>query len=233
MIEAFRRRGIYPKGVRSLSAESLCWTGPALDELPELKKLLPGVEYFRDVRPDWSLTSQREQAWKEAKASAARVHGWLADSGRSLGRFVGLALEKDAPRSIERNPKTGLPLFEVHSVRPARRSGPDGDSRTDLVIEITQRRHGYLDPETQAKVDRGEMKPPPHDFWFRGGCTILVDLESREVRYCIGKGIRSANRLEQQRKYLSGESDGSLAATYFGDARGRDREPFAVLHRSL
>ena len=35
-IEAFRRRGIYPQGVRSLSAESLCWAGPVGDEAADV-----------------------------------------------------------------------------------------------------------------------------------------------------------------------------------------------------
>jgi hypothetical protein len=119
-------------------------------------------------------------------------------------------------------------------VRPARRIGLSGDSRTDLVIEVTQRRHGYIDPEIQAAVDGGKLEPPPHDFWFRGGSTTLIDLETREVRYCIGKGVLSAARLERQRRFVSGDSDGSLGATYFGDPRVRaGAEPFAMLHRSV
>jgi len=235
MIEAFRRRGIYPKGVRSLSAESLCWSGPNAEERPTFQKLLPTAEYLKQVQPDWSLNSNREKAWRAAQASAAQVHAWLADVGRPLGPSLGLALEKDAPLSIERD-KNGFPKVEIHSVRPARRVGPDGDSRVDLVIEITQKRRGYIDTDLQAMVDAGKIEPPPEDFWFRGGATVLVNLESEppEVRYCIGKGITSVDRLERQRRYVSGDSDGSLGVTYFGDPRVREEaEPFALLHRSL
>jgi len=233
IIEAFRRRGIYPSGVRSLSAESLCWSGPSAEDRPEFDRLLAGIA-LQQVQPEWSLTSNRERAWETAKASATLVHSWLVGEGRPLGRALGLALEDNAPRSIERHKKTGLPLFEVHSVRPARRAGLSGDSRTDLVIEITQRRHGYIDAEIQAAVDAGKLAPPPRDFWFRGGSTTLIDLETREVRYCIGKGVTSNARLERQRRFVSGDSDGSLGATYFGDPRVRaGAEPFAMLHRSL
>ena len=234
IIEAFRRRGIYPKGVRSLSAESLCWSGPAADEMPTFQKLLPTAEYLKQVQPDWSLASDREAAWNAARESGRMVHGWLEDVGRPLGPSLGLALEADAPLSIERSKRTGLPRFEVHSVRPARRVSLDGESRVDLVIEVTQKRRGYLDPELQTMVDEGKIDPPPEDFWFRGGATVLINLESREVRYCIGKGITSVDRLERQRRYVGGDSDGSLAATYFGDPRIRaEAEPFALLHRSL
>jgi hypothetical protein len=231
VIEAFRRRGIYPRGVRSLSAESLCWAGPEPEDLPKFQRLLPKAG-LQTVRPDWSLTSDRRRVWEETRAGAARIHDWLAGPGRPLGRCVGLALEAKAPLSIDRSKKTGLPKFEVHSVRPARRIGPDGDSRMDLVIEVTQKRRGYLDTSLQADVDRGRVEPLEPDFWFRGGCTILIDLDSGEVRYAIGKGITGAARLESQRRFLSGDSDGSLAATYFGDPRVReDAEPFAILHR--
>ena len=59
-------------------------------------------------------------------------------------------------------------------------------------------------------MDTGELEPPPHDFWFRGGCTVLVDLDRGEVRYCIGKGIANEDRLERQRRFVNGDSDGSL-----------------------
>ena len=236
VVEAFRRRGIYPQGVRSLSTENLCWSGPLDADVDELRKLLPGVEDLRRLPPDWSGSCDRQKIQQDMAVSAKAVHDWLlSDNGRSMGRLVGLAVEPTAPFSIERSPKNGLPRFEVHSVRPARRQGPDGQTLSDLVIEVTQRRRGYFDADFQKKVDKAPMDPPPaEDFWFRGGCTLLVDLESREVRYCIGKGIVSPERLEAQRAFLGGPADGSLRATYFGDPRRlTPAEPFAMLHRPL
>jgi hypothetical protein len=230
VIEAFRRRGIYPQGVRSLSAESLCWAPPLGADAAALNDLLPGVKSLGRVRPDWSLTSDRRKVWKEMQESCREIHSWLlSDAARAIAGHFGLALGSDAPKSIERG-KDGLPLFEVHSVRPARRLGPDGQTLTDLVIEITQKRQGYVNPQWQDKVDSGEITPPPHDFWLRGGCTVLIDLDHGTVRYCIGKGITSEARLAAQRAYA--KSNGSLQATYFGDPRRREQaEPFALLHR--
>jgi hypothetical protein len=231
VIEAFRRRGIYPQGVRSLSAESLCWAGPVGDEAAALRHLMPGVKSLGKVRPDWSLTTDRRKVWDEMRKSGGEIHDWLLSKPvREIAAHFGLALGEDAPRSIERG-KDGLPKFEVHSVRPARRLGPDGQTLTDLVIEITQRRHGYLNAALQDKVDSGEIDPPPHDFWLRGGCTVLVDLDNRAVRYCIGKGITSAARLAAQRSFVKGGA--SPQAIYFGDPRRREQaEPFAMLHSS-
>ncbi len=108
------------------------------------------------------------------------------------------------------------------------------------MVEINQQRYGYLDPLRQKRVDKGELKARDPDFIFRGGATLLIDLETARVRYVIYKRVGSNSRLEAQRCYLSGESpDHSLRATYFGDARlrlyqeGKDTvEPFALLHRS-
>jgi hypothetical protein len=234
VIEGFRRRGIFPQGVRSLSSESLCWGVPAGLEKTELMKLLPGVEGLHQLRPDWSLSTDRRQAWNDMKENGRAIHDWLlSDAGRSLGAAVGLSLGPDAPFSIER--KNGLPKFEVHSVRPARRLGPDGQTLTDLVIEITQKRRGYFDPETQEAVDtKADDSPPTEDFWIRGGCTVLIDFDKGGVRYCVGKRITSKVRLKAQRDFLLGVADGSLRATYFGDPRRREEsEPFALMHRSV
>jgi hypothetical protein len=164
--------------------------------------------------------------------SARAVHQWLlSDRCRAVARLMGLSLAPEAPFSIER--KDGVPKIEVHSVRPARRQGPDGQTLTDLVIEVTQKRRGYLDAADQEQADKVATDPPPkEDFWFRGGCTLLVDLEHREVRYLIVKDIESADRLKAQREFLLEPQEGSLRATYFGDPRRQTpAEPFAMLHR--
>ncbi|HEY3568757.1 MAG TPA: hypothetical protein VGP73_12550 [Thermoanaerobaculia bacterium] len=232
VIEAFRRRGIYPQGVRSLSAESLCWAGPMGAEAEALRNLLPGVKSLSRIRPDWTLTTDRRKIWEQTQKSGREIHDWLlSDPVRAIAGNFGLALQADAPLSIPRD-KNGVPVFEVHSVRPARRLGPDGQTLTDLVIEITQKRRGYLMPDKQAKVDKGQIPPGEPDFWLRGGCTVLVDLDRGAVRYCIGKGMASDIRLAAQRKFTLA----SIApqAVYFGDPRRREQtEPFAMLHREL
>jgi hypothetical protein len=108
---------------------------------------------------------------------------------------------------------------------------------------MTQRRRGYYNAEKQRKVESGELAPMEPDFIFRGGCTLLVDLETARVRYCIYKDISSQNRIERMRKYLQNGSGPSLQATYLGGPgkgfsyfNGEDGsrlEPIASLHRTL
>jgi len=240
VIEAFRRRGIYPLDVRSLSEESLLWDAPTPEQQEAYRRVFPGgPAKLRQFVPSWGLTVDRKDIYDRARRNQAHVHSWFTDpDGRDAVRAAGLTLAEDTPATINRGPD-GRPALEVHSVRPAHRVGPDGQTLTDLVVEITQWRRGYYDPQVQERADRGEIGPP-WDFVFRGGCTLLVSLETARVRYCVYKRIRSARRLESQRRFLTRDIDPSLRATYLGDPRRRyfagsdveAVEPFALLHRS-
>lgn len=118
---------------------------------------------------------------------------------------------------------------EVHSVRATRRAGPDGQDIRQLVVEVTQRRQGYFDPAVQLARDETAtpaLYPPPGDFLFRGGATMIFDLRDGTLRYVIRKSIDDDARLETQRAFLSAPS--GLGFTYGAASSG---EPFALLHR--
>ena len=133
----------------------------------------------------------------------------------------------------------GNPEIEVNSVRLAYRVDRNRRSRVDLVVEINQRRRGYLDPLVQEQVDSGQRpiaSAPRPDFIFRGGATLLIDTETGKPRYIISKSVDSQRRMNIIRRYLA-SPDRSLAFTYFGDPRlnffkdeSSWQEPFALLH---
>jgi hypothetical protein len=62
--------------------------------------------------------------------------------------------------------------FEVHSLRPARRVGPDGDSLNQLIISLIQSRDLPLNPDAEDKTT----------MIFRGGCTLILDLDTMQLR---------------------------------------------------
>jgi len=64
---------------------------------------------------------------------------------------------------------------------------------------------------------------------FRGGCTLLIDLATGEIRYMVRKKVKSAQRFSSQFKFSAGARD-ELHANYFDDQSGT-REPFALMHR--
>lgn len=244
IIEAFRRRGIYPRDVRNLTVESLRWLQPNENEQKAFQTIFTSPNSLKRLIPDLREGSDRHKIFQRATKAKITLHNWFTDPrGTQAAEAAHLIVDKEKD-SIYRN-KNGLPFIEVHSVRPARRIGPDGQIIEELVIEITQRRRGYYNEETQAEVDAGKIEPPKPDFIFRGGCSLLVDINTAKVRYCIYKNLKSVNRMKRMRAFLKSEFDSSLHATYFGDSskeyyrqltnREADMfplEPFAFLHRS-
>ncbi|CAO4171672.1 hypothetical protein [Methylorubrum populi] len=224
LVEAFRRRGIYPKDCRSLSVDGLVWSRP--DETIEIGWLAEeAFSYVADRRAIFEAIEERCKGLKE----------WLwdhAELSHDSIRAMGLWLGKDAPKTVRRSRERQLPAFEVQSVRVANRMGPDGEQEQQVIIEITQERRGYRDPEDQKRIEeKGRVQGVKADFTFRGGATLVVDLRTREVRYCISKDIASDERLSEQRRFRFGAKGEALGATYFGVARRT--EPFAFLHRML
>ena len=239
VIEAFRRRGIYPPGVRTLAVDALCWQVPRpglLNFAPLLKRLkrdLPTLE--------WQTTGKRSEIDRLNKEYQAITHAWVKQHlTPASADLLGLALTADALSTIYRA-GDGLPALEIHSVRSARRPLEDGRTIVDLVIEMTQRRRGYFDEEKQKQIEAQSVPPDSPkwhdeyraDFKVRGGCTLLIDSETGKVRYFIVKHINSHSRIDRQRGYASGDDSRSLRAVYCPPSRGAALvEPFAFLHRS-
>jgi hypothetical protein len=249
IIEAFRRYGIYPTWVRSLSEESLLWLPPdsplLRDKFFSARQRMRLINLFGEQQKKSS--NDRHRIFDLDTAYQQTLLRWLKhDLSQQLAGdfkqaidalFIRLGPEEQL-QSIERGPD-GLPDLEVNSVRPAYRLGTEGHTVADLVVEVNQRRRGYLDRDLQSEVDSGRTPPPPADFTFRGGATLLISMETGVVRYVIGKHAGSNRRLEMQRRYLAEDApDRSLRVTYFGDARANyfqggadENEPFALLHR--
>jgi len=67
---------------------------------------------------------------------------------------------------------------------------------------------------------------------LRGGCTLLIDLATAEVRYMVRKRVQSPDRLASQLEQLklARDAPGGLRSNYFASKPAAD-EPFAVMHR--
>jgi hypothetical protein len=235
MTEAFRRRGLYPPGVRSLGADSLVWE--RADEVLTLDGWFgprnPRVKDLLQELNNWNLSARRERVFIQTCMLRAFLHQWFAQlrdetDPEELQNLTGLALTASAPWSIGRS-VDGLPKFEIHAARPARRVGPDGQLMPTFILEITQKRTGFYDPARQEQADGGKLPAgTTEDFTFRGGATILFDLDTAAPRYFVRKSILSGSRLRRQREFLSSPAGVSLRATYF---QSSGDEPFAFIHR--
>jgi hypothetical protein len=252
LIEAFRSRGIYPQDVRTLSEESLRWQPPAEARLvtdfcgllrtvffsSRLGRLWDEILHCRYVPEDDSQPIRhltRMEVAQRLRQYRAIFHGQLQRVARELAQRK--VFSKD-PNPFGFNFRYGHEQdlkFEVHQIRPVRRQGPDGRASEDLLIQITQRRPGYFDPERQKQEDQryfkiGQTTPPEAapDFWFRGGATFILDLNTFVVRYGVVKNVLSSNRLSRQSEFQGGSQKASLQELYFGPASPAQR--LAGLH---
>lgn len=242
VIEAFRRRGILPEGTLSLAPDSLCWENPETE--------LGLDDKFPKLDLEWS--PNRADAETAAERNRMRVHKWLIeDEGeeydRAWQKACGVLFREDLiPKEWKTRlqsilswpgvkPREGvLPSakIEVHSVRTTRRTGPDGQELYQLVVEVTQRRRGFLSAEMQTKAEAESTNPPREDFLFRGGATLIFDLKSKKLRYAIRKSITNDARLAEQRAFLEANPAFRIRSHY-DDALGAVSmdEPFAFAHR--
>lgn len=204
-IEAFRRWGIFPEGVRSMSVEALRWEGPKPSPGGDDAITRFGAEMQQSM-VGWNLRGNRKDIYDSLEQLRATVNGVIKRSRRYKGRFIdGVDLDR---------------AFEVHSIRPSRRVDADGQLVTDVVMEITQSR--------RVTRDGREVK-------FRGGCTLIFDLESGRVRYCITKDVNSERRLERQLGFLRGADGPPSVWSVYADpaAASEEGEVLALVHRHI
>jgi hypothetical protein len=205
-ISAFRDRGIFPSDIQHLAVDSLLWEPPFLPE-DDIQEIM------RELDLSWNLYVDRASAFKTSKQNGRRFRDWLVDKNRQ--DFV-TALGFRAAKKIDEisGIKGEVRPIEVHSVRPARRIGPDGDSRSDIVVEITQSFRPADNPTRR----------------FRGGCTLLIDVQTFKPRYLIRKRLDGSTGIAKQNSFrVAMTADPTLRSNFYSLSPG-DREPFALLH---
>lgn len=150
----------------------------------------------------------------------------LQNEGRQIPLALGsLTFKEPAAAAGKRQP-----LFEVNSARISRRAGPDGNELHMLIVQLTQRRRAYFDPNEQTAADVGnydtigQARNEYPDFWFRGGATVHVDLRDGKLLRIIRKRIGNEDRLRNEVAFRTGDVTGTVAAM------ANSSEPFAFMH---
>jgi hypothetical protein len=219
LIDAFRKRGIFAPGVPFLSEKVLAWpSGKDFEEydaewlLQHLQKTTNWLRYEGD----------REKLDKKTHEAAKELHTQLTIEPQeelfSFGRICGLALDpKTAPAEIERDGRK-LPKFEIHQFRTAFRARPDGTLLNHVVISLTQCRRGIPFPDGQGTYD------------FRGGATLILDLDTMDLRHCIRRSITDDERRLAYETYMMEELPRTVRARFIGGRKSKNFEPFAFLH---
>lgn len=234
-IDAFRRRGIYPRRIGGVSQDSLRWpTGAETlldDGLPHGSEKIVGLGR---LNLDWNLETNREQVWDRMGKNASRIREWLhGKHGAKYLSSFGLTLDETAPQSVYRDHYTSLPKVEIFARTTIRRGYRDS-LVTDLVVEMTQWRAGFYDPHMQARVDSGEHVRQRPDFKFRRGCTILIDPGDMSIRYIIRTPgtVADDTQFEKVRAFLVRENPGQDNAFHAGPCEFWPDEDILQLHRN-
>ena len=185
-VEAFRRRGIYPPDVRTMSVDSLVWRTPENDEEAYSGRLEPLFEQLRGEVLQYVFAqshdekSERETLFDLQRSVRRKLHNWLEahfkKDGRADAEYMGL----DPGRK-----------FEVHAARFALRSKPDGGVVPQLLVTVLQ----------ASEVPADASDPDGPKMVFEGGSSIVADLRRRTIKYCIRKNLKSRSRLAQQQGF--------------------------------
>lgn len=214
-IQAFRKRVLYQRDVRTLSVESLLWRNSEQDGRTPSPALQAALGRLRTYAEDRAYTESREAIFHLERAMRLQIHGWLkahfatGDVGGADAAYLGL---------------DSVSGFEVRSARIAFRTSPDGGMIPQLLLQILQR----------TLVPANNDDPAGAKMFFEGGCTLVADLRSCKIRYCIRKDASSQGRLQRQQEFAAASS-GSSRAVYFGapSLKSEPAEPFAAIHRGL
>lgn len=252
-IEAFQKRGIFPRGLKSMSVEVLCYQDyPPLGAQDSLEQLF--VQFLRNFKEHVSYQTNREEIYKVTKEfiaggprASSGLHGRIAMKflqGYSRNRFAELT-GMLFPMTEAECTKLGLSYsreysnvrYQVSNLWLANRVSPDGSIVNDVIVTLQQRRGviAEIDDKNLFKikgyfVPDGEENIPSNGFIFRGGATLIFDLDKECLKYAIKKDISDEERMEQQYRYMYGEL-AQEAATYFDDTTLSSLSgPFAFMH---
>ena len=171
-VEAFRKRGIYPMDLETLSVDTLRWEGLALDAVPP--EAQPIIDSLKQFAADCFYMSGREQLFHATRAHRQSLHG-------ALEKVFGAA--PDFAEQLGIDSKVG---FEVHELRRSLRTGPDGNTDPQIIVALTQTR----------EIDVDGPRP------FFGGSTIILDLTRPEIKYRVVKRVASMNREARTAAFL-------------------------------
>lgn len=230
-VEAFRRRGIYPDDVRTLSVESLRWARPEEDPRcppgemdDQLRSFLDAIGLRRLV-DELRYCESRRQTWRTTRKIGRELHGAISDQvarAEILQKLTGLALTGLAPNpgaAGEILPGVRVapgeaPVFEVRAIREARRLTDDGRLLNQVFVTLLQDRTLEHDGERMR---------------MRCGSTLVIDLATLSVSCVVRKPLEDRRRIRRTLDYRArgaGYAPETAAATYFGAAG----EVFSRLH---
>jgi hypothetical protein len=221
-IDAFRKRGIYPKGIKSLSVESLNYPVCNSGNIDYLIDIL--TKFLREFRSEIIYTTSRQKIFELTRdyiggrynSDKKTINGLHRRIGRKFQNSVvfekitGLAFNENwSSLGIDTSLAYGIPgpSFAIHTLKLAERVGPSGNKSNQIICSLTQ--HAgikIIDDNTGGKkvetfIPSDGYIPSPTEFILNGGVTLIFDLDTLKLNYAISKPLIDTNILEYNGKH--------------------------------
>jgi len=246
-IEAFRRRGIYPKGIRALGVESIAHPLASVDG--ETEGLLGIIgKFVREYRDEVQNLQNREDIFNSSQkftSGASGLHSRLRakfQGSPDFQKLTGLAWTDWASVGVANSHGGNGSRFMVQNLRLVSRTSPKGDRINNIVFALVQRAGVKVGDAVEPVVLNDSGDDSQDTMIFRGGCTFVYDLDKLQLKYVIPKPLLSGSdgtKLDEDRvraqhdyQYATGPDSMSEFQAYFGSSFARSlTEPFALLHQ--
>jgi len=271
-INAFRKRGIFPEGVPNLSVDTL-WYNPS-DNMEDKSGITRKIaEFLRGFKGSVAYQTDRQKIFEETQKfirggvddagnEIEGLHSYIfrhitsgPDADKSIVQFenlTGLVFSEQYKNFGIRTSKANKkgPAIEIHSLRINNRIGPDDTLLNQIIITLVQRckvsvtedKNGNkvftrVRPDSKADV-KGDI------MTFRGGCTLIFDLDDLTLRHAIrkpifemkdlGKGVNRKLKFNEKRLLMQYRCEqGDLYDKISFAPPGHNKtEPFAFIHQS-
>lgn len=252
-IEAFQKRGIFPAGIKSMSVEAM-----AYEQYPELiledSNSQIFLEFLRKFKEAIAYQSKRSEIYRLSKEfiSGGKTAGFglydrlnakfiRSDAGGRFAELTGLMFttgeSKCKEQGLNYSTRSRFAKYAVENLWLASRIAPNDTTVNHVILSLVQKRGvvAHISTDGEFVIDcyfqPGIGPFPEKGFVFRGGCTLIFDLDTMKLKYAIKKDIDDKTRMEQQYRYMNGMFDEEAAATYFTDSTLAGLSgPFAFMH---
>ncbi len=263
-INAFRKRGIFPGGVPNLSVDTLCYN--IFDDEADKSGFTKSISLFlREFKEKLAYKTDRREIHNETSdfIKGDRVKGikgfyeYLFDNkgfARNVTGFeniTGLVFSsqfKDFGIGESRM-VAGRPSIELHSLRLHNRIGPDGNVLNQIIMTLAQRcriavKEGNGHDTVFQRYKGNKADREGDSFTFRGGCTLIFDLNDLKLKHAIRKPIFDPCKLSSSPKRKLKYNQQRLKMQYrcmvgdlvekigFASNDFNSTEPFAALHQA-
>ncbi len=248
-VEAFQKRGINAAGIKSMAVEELIYELHPDNLSPELEQ--KAGEFLRKLKEAVGYLTDRKEIYEKTKSfirGEEGIHRQIECNlvSEAFSELTGLMFPGDS----EATEKLGLEFaylttktasYAVGNVWLANRVTPNGDIVNHVIVTLIQKRgvRFIMGDDDEINIDEAGFfvpdKTDPQEWGdnhiiFRGGCTLIFDLDSMRLRYSIKKNIDDRARMIRQYKYEHGMLDDDVQTYFDSSTMNALAGPFAFMH---